>query len=210
MNDLEQKIIESYSKIHNLISYTNGIEVSFEGSQKQKEFFTAWNLISDFYSKNPVKELSFLEIGAWKGLWGIALAEFCRLKNIKGTYATVTMIDQDPNNQFLFKSLDYINSLNLETYLINENSLLESSFQKIINYKSQFNIVYIDADHSYEAVTLDIKNYAPLAKDMLIFHDIRPSGHSVDKAIKDSNITLDEEIHFGDNGMGIGIKYLAC
>jgi hypothetical protein len=210
MNDLEQKIIESYSKIQTPISYTNGIDVSFEGSQKQKEFFTAWNLISDFYSKNPVKELSFLEIGAWKGLWGIALAEFCSLKNIKGTYATVTMIDQDPNNQSLFRSLYYINSLNLETHLVNENSLLESSLQKITNYKSQFNIVFIDADHSYEAVISDIKNYAPLAKDMLIFHDIRPSGNSVEKAINDSNIILNEEIHFGNDGMGIGIKYLTC
>lgn len=208
MNILEQNIIESYSKIQTPISYTNGEEISFEGSQKQKEFFTAWNLISDFYSKNPVNELTFLEIGAWKGLWGIALAEFCKINNIKGTYATITMIDQDPNNQFLFKSLNYINSLNINTFLVNENSLLDKSLSKILEFKNKFNIVYIDADHSYNAVMSDIQKFAPLATDILIFHDINPQGHDVYRAIVDSNISLDKEICFGGKGMGIGIKYI--
>lgn len=208
MTILEQKIIESYSKIQTPISYTNGIEVSFEGSQKQKEFFTAWKLISDFYLKNPTNELNFLEIGAWKGLWGIALAEFCKINNIKGTYTTVTMINQDPNNQYLFRSLNYIDSLDIKTYLINENSLSDQALLKILEYKNKFNIVYIDADHSYEAVISDIQKFAPLATDILIFHDIRPSNNTVERAIKDSNVILDEEIHFGNDGMGIGIKYL--
>lgn len=208
MLELKQKIINSYSKIHSPIIYTNGNEVSFEGSQKQKEFFAAWNSITNYYLEIQDKELTFLEIGAWKGLWGIAFAEFCKLKNIKGKYITVTMLDQDPNNQYLTKSLNYINSLGLETALINENSLSEQALLKVLTYENKFNIVYIDADHSYNSVMSDIKFYAPLSKDILIFHDIRPTNSDVYKAITDSNIFLDEEIYVSDSGMGIGIKYI--
>lgn len=208
MSNLEQNIIESYSKVQTPITYTNGEEISFEGSQKQKEFFKAWDSISKYYAKNPTNEITFLEIGAWKGLWGIALAEFCKLKNIKGKYITVTMLDQDPNNQFLFKSLEYIDSLGLETHLINEDSLSDKALSKVLDYKNQFDIVYIDADHSYPSVISDIKNFAPLAKDILIFHDINPLHGDVYRAIEDSNISLNEKICFGGEGMGIGIKYI--
>lgn len=208
MSNLKQNIIESYSRVQTPITYTNGEEISFEGSQKQKEFFKAWDSISKYYTQNPTDEITFLEIGAWKGLWGIALAEFCKLKNIKGKYITVTMLDQDPNNQFLFKSLEYIDSLGLETHLINEDSLSDKALSKVLDYKNQFDIVYIDADHSYSSVISDIKNFAPLAKDILVFHDINPPHGDVYRAIEDSNVSLDEKICFGFEGMGVGIKYI--
>jgi hypothetical protein len=207
MNNLRNKIIESYSKVQTPILYTDGEEISFEGSQKQKEFFTAWDTICNYYSNNPNNELTFLEIGAWKGLWGIAFAEFCTLNNIKGKYITVTMLDNDSNNSYLHSSLQYIESLGLETLLIDENSLSEQALNSVLDFNKEFNIVYIDADHSYLSVMSDIKNFAPLSKDILIFHDIRPTNSDVYNAITDSNISLDKEICFGDNGMGIGIKY---
>lgn len=209
---LNQKIIESYSKVHAAIEYTNNDQISFEGSQIQSEFFTAWNLISEFYKKNPSKHLSFLEVGAWKGLWGIAFAEFCSLNNIKGKYVTITMVDQDPNNQSLYRSLDHITSLGLDVQLVNENTLAESALDKVINCGESYNIVFIDADHSYSAVMSDISNFSPLATDLLIFHDIRPKevvpGFGVYQALLDSNIVLSEEIVSNEGIMGIGLKYL--
>jgi len=208
MSTLRNKIIDSYSKIHSPILYIDGGEVSFEGSQKQFEFFSAWDSISNYYSKNPSDQLTFLEIGAWKGLWGIAFAEFCNLNNIKGKYITVTMLEHDSNNQSIFHSLRHIESLGLETVLIDENSLSEQALNKVLTNGKDYNIVYIDADHHYSSVISDIKNFAPLSKDILIFHDIRPIESDVYQAIKDSNVVLDEEICFNNNGMGIGIKYI--
>lgn len=209
---LINKILDAYSNLHTHIECTNSDKVSFEGSQIQKEFFEAWDCISEYYRSNPVKELTFLEVGAWKGLWGIAFAEFCILNKIKGTYVTITMIDQDPNNQPLYKSLDYIRSLGLEATLIDKNTLDESALPEVLKFSNSYNIVFIDADHSYEAVLNDIEKFSSLATDILLFHDIRPKAvmrnFGVYQAIVDSNISLDKEIVSNENAMGIGIKFI--
>jgi hypothetical protein len=209
---LNQNIINAYSKVHAPVEYTNNDQISFEGSQKQVEFFTAWDKIEKFYAGKDIKELTFLEIGAWKGLWGIAFAEFCKLNNIKGKYVTLTLIDQDPNNQGLFNSSEYIKSLGLESVIINENTLSDSALDLILEHGSNFNIVFIDADHGYHAVMNDISKFATLATDMLLFHDIRPKevvpGFGVYQAIIDSKLSIDVEIVTNENGMGIGIKYI--
>lgn len=210
---LNQNIIKTYSQIHSPIIYTNDSNVSFEGSQIQQEFFTAWKCITKYYKKNPKDNITFLEIGAWKGLWGIAFNEFCKLHKIKGSYLTLTMIDQDPNNQPLYKTLDYMNSQNTPAKLININTLDSNSLISVLKHSKSFNIVFIDADHSYEAVMSDISKFAGLADDMLLFHDIRPkkrnSSCGVYQAIIDCNITLDEEIISNEEIMGIGIKYIS-
>jgi hypothetical protein len=209
---LEQQIIHSYSNVHSPIEYTNNNEISFEGSQIQAEFFKAWNLIEKYYQEHPTKKLKFLEIGAWKGLWGMAFTEFCKLNNIEGEYLTLTLIDQDPNNLPLFNTLEYINSQNIKAELININSLSEQAVPQILNYSDSFNIVFIDAAHDYISVMSDIKKFSPLAEDILIFHDIRPKQTNpscgVYQAILDSNIQLDEEIVTNEGIMGIGIKYI--
>lgn len=208
---LNQNIIKTYSQIHSPIIYTNDSNVSFEGSQIQQEFFTAWDHITEYYKKNPSDNISFLEIGAWKGLWGIAFAEFCKLHKIKGNYLTLTMIDQDPNNQPLYRTIEYINSQGISAELINMNTLDPDSLISVLKHSKSFNIVFIDADHSYEAVMSDISKFAGLADDILLFHDIRPKtvmeNYGVYQAIIDSKLILDTEIVTNENGMGIGIIY---
>lgn len=209
---LEQQIIDTYSNTHTPVQYTNGNEISFEGSQIQYEFFKAWNSIGKYYKNNPTKKLNFLEVGAWKGLWGIAFTEFCKLNNIEGSYLTLTLIDQDVNNIPLYKTLEYINSQNIKADLININSLSEQALPQILAYSDSFNIVFIDAAHDYHSVMSDIKKFAPLANDILLFHDIRPKQVNNDcgvyQSILDSNINLDEEIITNEGIMGIGIKYI--
>jgi hypothetical protein len=210
---LELNIIETYSKVHTQQFYTNDDLVSFDGSQKQSEFFEAWNIISDFYSKSNVKKLTFLEVGAWKGLWGLAFTEFCKLNNIDGEYVTITMIDHDPNNQPLYKTIDYINEQsNMKASLIDLNTFDENALSEVLECGSTFNMVFIDAGHKYHEAKNDIDKFANLATDMLIFHDIRPAiateNCGVYQAITDSNIILDEEISVTDDQMGIGIKYI--
>ena len=209
---LNQNIINTYSQVHVPIEYTNNDEISFEGSQKQTEFFSAWDKILKFYDNKDIKELSFLEIGAWKGLWGIAFSEFCRSKDIKGSYTTLTMMDQDINNQPLLNTLNYLNSINIESHLIDLNTLDEQALPEVLKIKEKFNIVFIDASHVYEDVMSDIKKFSPLATELLIFHDIRPKmihpDFGIYQALIDSNIELDEEIISDEGIMGIGIKYI--
>lgn len=209
---LNQSIINTYSRVHVPIEYTNNGEISFEGSQKQIEFFSAWDKVLKFYNNKDIKELSFLEIGAWKGLWGIAFSEFCKLKDIKGSYTTLTMMDQDSNNQPLLRTIRYLNSINIESHLIDLNTLNEQALPEVLKVKKKYNIVFIDASHVYEDVMSDIKKFSPLATELLVFHDIRPKSTNpsfgVYQALIDSNIELDEEIVSDEGTMGIGIKYV--
>jgi hypothetical protein len=209
---LELNIIETYSKVHTQQYYTNDDNISFDGSQKQSEFFEAWNSISNFYDKSKPTKLTFLEVGAWKGLWGLAFAEFCKLNNIEGEYVTITMIDHDPNNQPLHQTINYINEQhNIKGSLIDLNTFDENALPEVLKHNEKFNMVFIDAGHKYHEVVNDIEKFSSLASDILLFHDIRPitptDNCGVYQAIQDLKITLDEEIAVGDE-MGIGIKYI--
>lgn len=209
---LDQNIIDTYSKVHIPVTYTNSTGISFEGSQKQQEFFTAWKKIEEYYIQNPTAEISFLEIGAYKGLWGIAFSELCKMHNVKGTYVTLTMMDQDPNNRPLLNTLGYLNSVGIEASLVDMNSLDPEALLKVQEVKEMYDIVFIDASHKYSDVVSDIENFAPLAGGILIFHDIRPKkatpGIGVYQALIDTGTFLDEEIVANELEMGIGIKYI--
>jgi predicted O-methyltransferase YrrM len=211
-NALNESIIDAYSKIHAPIVYTNGLDISFEGSQIQKEFFTAWAHISDYFKKNPTDHISFLEVGAFKGLWAIAFCEFCKMHNIAGTYLTVTLIENDPGGNIpLYKTLEYLNASNIKSDLIDINTMDDNALPEVLKHKTSFNIVFIDADHSYNAVMSDISKFSSLADDILLFHDIRPieanPSCGVYKAIIDSGLKLDTEIVTNEGIMGIGIIY---
>jgi len=209
---LELNTTATYSSIHSHVEYTNKPELSFDGSQIQFEFFEAWRQISDYYLKSKPKELTFLEVGAWKGLWGIAFHEFCKLNGIKGKYITITKLDHDPNNRPLLDTLEYLNYDGTNASLVDSNTLDEEALPKVLEQGESFNIVFIDAGHKYYEVMSDINKFSSLAKDILMFHDIRPvqvnESCGVYKALKDLDISLDTEIVTDNGWMGIGIKFI--
>ena len=209
MSKLHLNIVKLYSDIHTQVNYTNDCEVYFEGSQKPCEFFKAWDLISEYYSINKKQELTFLEVGAWKGLWGLAFYEFCKLNNIKGHYVTATWIDHNigPNTELL-KVISYLNKNGMKADLVNGDSTSDECVNKVKSILDSYDIIFIDASHEYEDVMKDISNYGPLAKDLLMFHDIRSKIGGVYNAIKDSDMKLDQEIIHSEDTMGIGIKYI--
>jgi len=209
---LPYNILNTYSNLHGIVKYENSNLPSFEGSQIQYEFFEAWNRISEYFSDKEISEISFLEIGSWKGLWGIALCEYCKLKNIKGSYVSVTLLEKDQKNLHLYKTFEYLESNGITTKLINGNSLSSETVDIVKKINKPFNIVLIDGSHEYESVISDIKNYSGLTADILLFHDIRPKiankACGVYQAIIDYDIKLDDEITVNENIMGIGIKYV--
>lgn len=205
----DNRVTEIYSNLHSKILYTNDSQISFDGSQKQSEFFSCWNFITEFYKPLDKKNISFLEIGAWKGLWGIAFNEFRKDLGVVGNYTTVTLMDNDVQNLNLIKTIEYLKHDGLECNLINGNSNDISTVSEVTSINKNFDIILIDGDHKYSAVMSDIFNYFSLAKDMVIFHDIRPKHETeniaVYKAIKDHNLRLSVEYTHGDNNMGIGL-----
>jgi hypothetical protein len=209
---LEQNIINAYNLVQDHVTYTNNNDVSFNGTQRQSEFFKAWNHISEYYAAKKPKTLKFLEVGAYRGLWGIAFIEFCKLNNIKGEYITITLVDHDPNNRPLYDTLSYITNEGFKSHLIDLNTFDSKSLSEVQAYSEKYNIVFIDAGHKYKEVKNDIDKFASLATDLLLFHDIRPieatNNCGVYQAIQDSNLKLDIEISVIESEMGIGIKYI--
>ena len=210
---MKEQIIEAYSKLHTnqTVKYA-GSTISFDGSQIMDEFIQAWTKIDEYYKDKKLNEISFLEVGAYRGLWGIAFCEWCKLNNIKGHYTTITLIPQDVNNQHLYKSIDYIRKSGIPSDLIDMSTLDIQALDKVKESRESYNIVFIDAGHKYEEVMNDIRKFKPLCEDILLFHDIRPKevneNIGVYQAIQHSFVDLDEEIVTNEKVMGIGIKYI--
>ena len=211
-------ICENYSQVHNPVSITNDNSISFDGSQIQSEFFPALEEILNYFktrADNGIKndEITFLEVGAWKGLWGMAFTEICNQLGVKGKYVTLTMIDQDPNNQPLYKTIDWINQQpHMTAELIDSDTMAPNALDLVLEKEKSFDIVFIDAGHKYHEVMNDIEKFAPLANEILLFHDIRPINTTVNcgvyEAIHNSDIKLDKEITVLNDQMGIGIKFI--
>ena len=208
-------ICENYSLVHNPVTITNDDSISFDGSQIQSEFFpTLVEIVNNFKLKGHYNdELTFLEVGAWKGLWGMAFVEICKELGVKGKYITLTMIDQDPNNQPLYKTIDWINQQpNMTAELIDSDTMAENALDLVLEKGKSFDVVFIDAGHKYHEVMNDIEKFAPLADSMLLFHDIKPINTTINcgvyEAICNSDIKLDKEISVLNDQMGIGIKFI--
>lgn len=209
MSNFKDNLVEVYSKVIEPVTISEGPVLSFNGSQIPDEFFRAWECIDNFYKKNPVEHISFLEIGAYKGLWALALSEFCKGRELTYEYATVTYMSQDPNNNPLYNVQQHYQEIGQSFTLINSPSQDRSILERL---KPSYNIVFIDGDHTYEMVKEDISIYAPMAENMLLFHDIRPVFTTpqcgVYEAIQDHDLELHEQIVVDGDWMGIGIHYV--
>jgi cephalosporin hydroxylase len=195
-----------YQKVYN--EHSGTINPVYHGSQIKEEFILAWNELIPVIENTP-GTFTFLEIGAYRGLWPLMLSFVCEALQKPFEYTTVTWIDQDPNNQGIFKVKQYYEDNQLQFNLKNRNSQLEETLNTL---SSNYDVVFIDADHRYDGVLKDIKLYSPLATQLLMFHDIRPkainSSCGVYQAIQDSGIVLDKEVVVDGGIMGIGLKYV--
>jgi hypothetical protein len=190
------------------ISNPDVYKTSFDGSQKPYEFHNAWDRIDKHFDKYPTDKITFLEIGAFRGLWAEALRAYGRYKNIDIHYSTITFISHNPdNNKKLYEIQKLYQSEGKTFDLIPDSSLVESSLKQLP--LTSYNIVFIDGNHSYEAVMIDNSFYCPLASDIILWHDVIGLPE-VKRAIDDSKISLDEVIgkNEGKTSMGIGIKYI--
>lgn len=203
-------MIEEFHKLYKEVYQQEPgyIDPVYNGSQIQSEFILAWNELIELISSTEGK-LSFLEIGAYRGVWPLMLSFVCEKLEKEFEYTTVTWLEQDPNNVAIHKVREYYQSKSLTFNLISQNSQLASTKELL---KESYDIVFIDADHRYDGVLQDIKLYAGLATRLLMFHDIRPkevnSSCGVYQAIVDSGIELDKEIVTNPNIMGIGLKFI--
>jgi len=197
---------------YNIEMARDTIPVSFHGSQVIEEFSLAWYHIMQHIQTMDNNIITFLEVGAYKGLWPLMLSKVCKRYNKIPSYTTVTLINQDSANHSLSNVEKYYKDNGWEFNLIDANSILETTKEKVLTYNSMYDLVFIDADHRYEYAKKDIELYSTLCKEIQIFHDVKPriatSDVGVWQAICDCNIKLDMEFSTNDLNYGLGLKFI--
>lgn len=205
MQSFKNNLLRNYCDIIGYMSLAySDTDVTFHGSQKPGEFFRAWEIIDDYVTTNNLTSISFLEIGAFKGLWGLALKCYGDYKNIDINYTTITLMSHNIENNSLLNVKRHYEASNCIFTLIDGSSHEMSSIKQLT--LPSYDIVFIDGDHSYDAVIKDINLYKPLASGILMFHDTARS--SVIDAINDSEVVLHHDIRTYNTHMGIGINYI--
>ena len=195
------------SEIDRLYSETVSSDtLHYDGSQEKNEFNQCIETLSARIASLAKEDIWFLEIGAFKGLWALALKVICAHHGKTPHYVTVTWISHDQNNLDIYKTKKVYARENLTFSLIDADSTLETTREAVIAIRPHFDFVFIDGDHAFKSVMLDIENYSPLAKDFLLFHDINTPACGVRKAIDKSGIHLNICISYNPDLMGIGIK----
>ena len=123
---------------------------------------------------NQYKPRSYLEVGAREG---IALRYFVeRVPSIE----TVSAVDL-PGAKWGRKDskaelLDNFAALGMPWVFHEGNSTSPSIVEEVS--KTRYDVIFIDADHTYEGVKQDWENYGPLADMLVCFHDINHPSNS--------------------------------
>ena len=135
-----------------------------------------------------------IELGVWKGRSLCSVADIIKRKNLivyavdtfKGStneakeHEEAGKIDLEA----LFRS--YIAEFGIEAKIY---SMTTDEAASIINEK--FDLIFIDADHSFNAITSDLKNWIPKCKGIIAGHDyeLKSIKDAVDKVFKDVKYT---------------------
>lgn len=123
----------------------------------------------------------YVNLGTWKGRSAILLAAGLRDNGLTGkviavdTYDSCTMTNGAGENTLAYVK-EKVEERDLNPYVQIEIGLTS---QVVSKYKeTQVNFIFIDADHSYEAVKEDFELWSPLIKKggILAFHDSTKPG----------------------------------
>jgi hypothetical protein len=135
---------------------------------------------------------SFLEVGTYKASTFLILREFLYLKNKNLKSLTIDPVQSISN--------DFIKSFNINYQTA-----------QIKDITDQYDLIFIDGDHSYDAVKFDFERALSLNPRYILFHDIDDKWcHGVINLWKEIRNTKIKYIEFktNDEVMGLGLLHL--
>lgn len=160
------------------------------------------NLIQFLQSKN-LNDINYLEIGCAAGGFTYVMNYFLDLKNI-------ILIDDNEHPRYI-RLKKILKGIKYNKWVGNSQSKQAREF--VLNLNIEFDIIFIDADHSYRGVKKDTFAYGQFLKDggFIIYHDAEDKYIGVRewlKEIKSKKILgLEHVITFvqNPNRLGIGV-----
>jgi predicted O-methyltransferase YrrM len=121
------------------------------------------------------KDGTFLEIGSYLGASAVILAEALRRKSSQGRRGRVLCIDTWNNDAMSEGARDTWgefeqNTAKWKEYIVPING---RSSDVAVPSEEQFDLLFIDGDHSYPAVKADVNRFAPRVRQggRIVFHD---------------------------------------
>jgi len=188
-------------------------EVKVERFQDDGEFSLLVECVKEIQPK------TILEIGS---LFGGTLKEWMQLLPAEGTLISIDKLvdEKDPRygQQLRAHTTDWnewAKYRNINFKLFEQSSHDPNVVIDIIKKFPPVDFLFIDGDHSFEAVSMDYSIYAPLVRvgGIVAFHDISFEKDSIYygvkplwEKLKSNHIT--KEFTFRDNFYGIGVLYV--
>lgn len=129
-----------------------------------------------------------VEIGVWEGRTTAMMAEYCQLKGLENKIIGIDTFGAfDYNGETKLAPDESISYKNIQPF--SNASFIKgySNDKNIINKINKISLLFIDGNHSYDAVIEDIENWLPKVKEFCLFHDYNTIA-SVKRALDDKNI----------------------
>lgn len=126
---------------------------------------------------------TIIELGTWKGRSLCSIADIIKRKNLK-VYAVDTFEgtsnEGDAHQETKEIDLQQTFKDNVKKFGLNPTifAMTTNEASKQIPNTTKFDLIFIDADHSFEAVTQDIENWVPKCKGIIAGHDFERDGIS--------------------------------
>lgn len=201
-----------FSKIHSLDEAfdfaTNWRfkKFSIEPLQDKSEFLNFANFVLTTIGR-PKK---IIEIGTAKGG---TLFLFSQIADVNSTILSVDRNHYLKNELDLFREFGRNSNINIHNISLNTSHINFKTISKHLCLESNIDLLFIDADHSYEGVKHDFETFFPLVRvgGIVGFHDINPDrGNGVPKFFEKlkgkHNFREFRVKNYGWGGIGVIIK----
>ena len=157
---------------------------TYEPSQYKSEYFHYLDFVHGYFQRKGVKKPKVLEIGIRFGAQSWYYKEF-----LNANYYAIDMRPRDYEVSTIPEKYPRKVNIHPETTFIEGRSDDPEVFEKIRKLLAgeQFDLVFIDAEHSYQAAYNDWNNFGKYAKHLCVFHDVNilPDGNTCAKLFKD-------------------------